>query len=716
MTDGRRIDEALRSVPVPPGLSDKVRPAELFADAGLDQMLSAVVVPIDLAARIRAAVHTAAPTRRNGALDLTRFAGRLDGEAFPGTGRLIPAARPSRGRRLSRLAGDMTSVAAALGLVLLLAAGGLEFSRRLENLAAAPPRSSGSAPGARPRVEVGSADRGSSARGGMAARAGGQPGIEVVRPEVSPEPAGDTTAPQPPAALAAAIRGEAGQLEEPVGGDLSPAANSAGVRGAAMGLESTTGRLAPPTMTTIEIPTAVRRGVPRVRGYDLAFEMTTGEHPFVDPAADPALAVARPPLTLRTDGYEALVAIERPDRTRIRAEEVLAAVPPAVAPGPDGPPVKLVIHELRGLRTSRGAPTVLVEVAATAGPSRREPAAEPLDVTLVLDQAAGGQPAVWRRVCRALGDLAAQLQPADRVSVVVCGTRPRIALQSAGSDRLAAFARDLEWQAAAEASDLDAGLALAAPSGRVIVIAHANSLETARGGIREALAAWHSSLSSVAGDTLACTPRGGTRFIVIDPAAPSPLARGEPGFGRTSPDAVSIRRALIEQATGRSTLVGSRCELEVAFDPRRVARYRLIGHRQSAIESLADAPHRAIDLHAGETVRVVYEVLPRAPGGGLGSAVFRWRMPDGEPVRLEVGPGESTHELEAFPPSPHGCEVLLAAGLGELAAGSAHVDRRPALANALEQLVAAWRARGDVTPFGDTLAGSLDRHGGRGGW
>jgi hypothetical protein len=462
-------------------------------------------------------------------------------------------------------------------------------------------------------------------------------------------------------------------------------------------------------MATVDVPGVARRRVPRILGYDLTFEMTTGEQPFVDPMSDPMLSVDRPPLSVGMEGFERLTAAHDGDRGRIRAEDVLAAVSPPPSERPKPQDVGLHIHEVRGLRSLGDTRTNLMEIVATAGSVPRS--TEPIAITLVLDQAAAGDPSIWRRICRALADLAAQLSTDDRVSVVLCGARPRAILEASDPRALSMLAADLEWQPASATSDMEAGFRLASPADRIIVVGHSTSLDARGGSLGEALAAWQTALSTVGGDTLACQPVGGTRFIVLDPDVSASVAPDEPTFGRTASDTVSIRRALIRQATGHDTLVARDCRLEVRFDPQRVARYRLIGHRQSAVESLADVPPRGIDLHAGETVRVVYEVVPRSNSAapGFASAALGWTGLRGEHRRLEAGPNRSADDLLADLPSPHGCELLLAASLGDLASGSAHVSRRPALVASVDQLIAAWRDRGDLTQIGEVLARSLDR-------
>jgi hypothetical protein len=185
----------------------------------------------------------------------------------------------------------------------------------------------------------------------------------------------------------------------------------------------------------------------------------------------------------------------------------------------------------------------------------------------------------------------------------------------------------------------------------------------------------------------------------------------EPGFGRTPVDAAAIRRAVLEQVFAMPTLTARQCRLEVAFDPQAVAAYRLVGHRQSAMESLAGGDPPAVDLHAGEVTRVVYEVVPLAMKDAAVKATLACR-----PVR---GDGERTFTaavpLRAVASGPlppaHDCELLLAVAVGELATASPHAGPRGAAAQAAADLAAAWRSRGDVTPYGTAILEAADRIG-----
>jgi hypothetical protein len=710
--DGRLIDAALRNVPLPRAWPAGLQPEALFADEQLDHLLLAVAVPADLGARIRAGLDVQPTRHRDGTVDLLSL-----GKPAP----LPPQPASSLDRwftGIPRLAREVSSVAAALALVGLVALAGIEFSRRLE----APRGGAG-------RPELAAAVGGPAARGPAVRAAEPMVADRRLEADETGEPDRLVTAlagPKFPALAppAAALPDPVLDLAESGLAELflaeSPElTDKLAVRGAAVGQDGRTKPLGPPAMATVEIPTPARRRVPRLPGYDLAFEMTYGEQPFIDPAASSALAVDRPPLGLGTAGYEAFVAGRARGRGRIRADEVLAAMPAANQAASIDRPTRLEVRAVRSRWEAGDEPSLLVEVALSAGRLEREPSAGALDATLVLDQAAAGDPGAWPRICRGVAALAANLGPDDRVTVVLCGPRARVAARAVNAEQLAALAADWEWQAAAASSDLDAGMALAGRSGRVVVVAHAVSLERVRGEAREAFTAWHVALAAAGGDTLASSPSGGRRFIVLDAAAAAPASRSEPDFGRTSCDAVAIRRAILRQVSGRETLTAADCRLDVRFDPATVARYRLIGHRQSAVESLAAGSVGSTDLHAGETVRVVYEVVPRSGlSQGLVTATASWQASGRGPHQLEARGPTAAADLGPGLPSPHGCELLLAVGLGELAAGSAHIQRPTARVTALEALVDQWRGRGDITPYGAALAHGFEqvRGGQRGAW
>lgn len=689
----RRLDDAIRQVPVPAELAGRLAPEALFDDAAIDRALASIALPSGLADRVRAAAQAEVAGRSGGVIDLARC-------ATP-----PPAVPPSprrRRRRLTGLARELGNVAAALGLAGLLATAGIELSRRLE--------------GPAPRIAAARPPTSEQARPGTAAR--GRPGPASGREVPTQGEQAGADAPDRGLAdrgLPASDRSPSHLQDRAL--QAEPAFGEPTVRGAPIWLGEQTPA---PAMITVALPAGLRRPVPRSAAFDLAFEMAYGEAPFVDPAADAALLVDRPPLTLRTDSLDVLLEGWRGRRasgTRggARVEEVLAAMPvPPELVAATGQAVRLGLHSVRSGRAFAGMPTVLLEVAAYAAEDRARPS-ESLHTTLIIDQSAAGDPRGWSRICRGLVALARHLGPADRTTVILCGPRPRVAVQDADPATLMAAASSWESLPAAASADLDAAFELAITERLVesrtgtVVVAHGVTLDRGRTRVREALAEWHRALAAADGDSLASGPRRGTRFIVIDPTAPPPAGEDEPTFGRTGLDATAIRRDLIRQVTGRDTLVARHCRLEVRFDPAQVSRYRIVGHRQTAIESLADGPPPSIDLHVGETARVVYEVVPIRPNAlGLATAALTWRAPGGADGRLEAVDRDSRDRGDSLP-SPHGCELLLATGIGELVGGSPHIDRPRALVASLEAIAADWRKRGDLTAFGTLLVEFLER-------
>jgi hypothetical protein len=705
MTDpDRQLDDELRRIPLPEHLRASLAPESLFADAALDRLLAAAPVPEGLADRVRSAARSGLARTRNGAVDLTRFSAGHDDR--------LPANPPAPGRFARRRTRDWTHdvgrVAAAIGLALLVTVAGIEVSRRLEG-PAAPERRLAVDPQSREPALANDAwrrptDEGIARRDELG-RDGSDPEGEGILGEA---PADDVaSAPWP---LEPEMPDDAGP-----GSGAAPAAGPRQVRGAAIPLVEPIG---PAMMTMVASPGDTRRTVPRSAAFDVAFEMAHGESPFVNPAADPALAVDRPPLTLRTDGFDVLTLPatgrrSRSLRERVRVEEVLAAMPaPESLRAAGSDTMRLGLFAVRSGRSVGGKPTLLVEAAAfAAGQAQRR--GGPLAATLILDQAAAGDPRAWPRICRGLAAVSSRLDPADRVSVVLCGPRPRVALRDADPTALAAAAMNWEALPAAASSDLDAAVEAARAAGlldrRTVIVTHAVTLDRGRSEIRDLLASWHRDLSLTGGDSLSAGPPAGPRFVILDPAAPAPARDAGPTFGRTSPDTVAIRRELLRQVTGGDTLVARQCRLEVRFDPGRVAAYRLVGHRQSVVESLATDEPAAAELHAGDTVRAVYEVVPKdAAGIGLATATLTWMAADGTAARLEAADRDAGDRSGSLP-SPHGCELVLAATLGELAAGSVHVVQPRAALAGLAAVAEGWRARGDLTPFGTALVQEVER-------
>jgi hypothetical protein len=754
----RAIDDRVRDVPVPAGLAARAAPNVLFDDAALDRLLLGMDLPDGLESRVRLALVADVGRRSMPLGDGLSRAAPAGMTARPAgrTGR-FPSG-PFRWLLSGELLADTTAVAAALAIVGAMFFAGTELSRRLAMPDAT--KQLTAARGGRPRATsvtaapvAGMASRPPepAARAGAAAAAADRHAAIAKRPE---QHAGPTAVPAEEPAEEPAPAGDAGAggraVQVRAAPEFSPA--RAAARGDAGGIR------------TVILPTAGRK-VPRVTGFDLAFEMAHGEAPFVDPAAAPELATDHPPLTLRTDSFDAIGALVGRDGGQIlgsrtgraglpvvRVEEILAALPAATDAGAwQGPGIGLSIDAVRSLRPQPAS--LLVEVCATApdvAAAAGEPVAEPLDAMLLLDQSGGPFASVsWQWLCRGLARVVARMRSADRLSLVVCGERPRVVALRADAAQLAGLLPELLREQVVKSADFDAAFRLATAVGRregapdrIVAVAHAGSLEQCREEGRRAFVAWQSARAA----GVAVPGAAAVGFVVVDPQPPlvagDDRVTSESANGWVAADPIAIGRAMVARAFGRPTLVATDCRLEVVFDPARVGSYRLVGHRQTAADALAADGPRPIDLHVGESVRVVYEIVRRpgqaaATGAGPVAATFFWK-PVGSAgttggdregtaagggvsrVRAVLGDGNAawlgsgraaTDGARAELPSRRGCELALAVAVGELLGGSVHAEPWRQKAAAVAALVSGWRARGDVTPQGRLLIECLEHQG-----
>lgn len=737
MSDDREsaIDARLRDVSVPAGLPDRVVPASLFDDAAIDRLLSRVAVPAGLADRVRSGCFASRP-------------GLLDGSAAAVEPRSGPRGRLGMGvaRRVTRaviaIAADLGAAAAALGLVAAMFLAGTALSRRMAAPVAArhPVRTERTGP-----EPVGSVP----------------PALESVPGELA---LAARDARDLPPALAGSPGSASGLDMAGVPGDgsrrgdaaaVTPFMTDRGVRGApdTTGWVEQSRSAAPKGMRLVTLPQG-GRAVPRSKGFDLVFEMTHGESPFVDPAVNPPLAADRPPLGLRADAFDALVEqAGRESRLRrgragsprksagttggdgIAVEELLAALPPPwetlswkTAAGLRPPALgqaeaaRVAIAAVPSLRAEPGS--MLVDICVA--PPQPGLAAAAADTMIVLDASTeAAAPRSWSGMCRGLARIAGRMRPIDRVSVVVCGPRPRLAALRADAAAIRRLLSELETEPPASGGDLDAAVRLVTTVSRregafreIVIAARADTVARCREDARTAFSAWRNGDEPAAAGSSPTETR--TAFVVVDPQEPAPDAALRTGSaGRVAADAVSIARALLAEFEGRPTIAGTDCRLSIAFDPKTVGSYRIIGFRQTAAEAVSAGEPAAIDMHVGEWARVVYEVVRRpgvAPGGEAVTATFEWIPVGGEaPQRQRAGwklpaAGPPPSQRRDLPP-PAACELLLAVACGEIAAGSPHAEPRRQSLAAAAVVASRWRSRGDLTPMGILLIETLHRLG-----
>jgi hypothetical protein len=688
------LDATLRHVPPPADAARLASADAVFSDDAIDRLLTDLAVPAGLVARLRAAIDQPATSRRGGAIDLERIA------APP---RVAERRRSLLGRWGLALARDGFAVAAALSVAWALFTIGHEVSSRL----AAP-------------VDGGSA-RIAATRPAAVPDRSATPTAAAETPPPARRPGGSAAGSLEPVPTTEAIAVAARGASDDVAMAAAPSKAAPSVRGAAVGaaVPPPSAALGSVAEWLVDQPREVWRLVPRVRGFDLAFEMAHGEQPFADPSIR-GLSRDAPPLSLRTTSFDRLaagVAAWKAPVRGFRMEDLLAAIPSPSVPAAmsAGDAVVLRVIGVRSLRRVRGQPSLLVEIAATAGSGRSKGRA-PLDATLVIDRSTGADPMIWPWLCASLTAIAGGMGPDDRLSIVVAGPMPRVAVSRGDSAAIAAAAADLVQLPPTDVADLDAAVRLAtspaeATTRPLVVLAQRDSAERAREEARMALGSWHESQASAENAAAADGARPRVGFVLVDATAGPGSAPAATTFGSTAADATAIRREAIRQVFAADHLVARQCRLAVSFKPETVASWRLVGHRQSVVESLATTRPAPLDLHAGETARAIYEVVPRGAAVPVVAAELDWRdAADGAPRRARATLETTAADLAAALPSPHGCELLLAVAVAEAAGGSVHAD--PAATAAAAELARRWRERGDVSPFGAVLATCLERQAG----
>lgn len=688
------IDAAVRDVPMPEGMASRATVESLFSDAALDGWVRSVPVPSELVERLRTALERPPAGRRS--VDLDRLA-HLVGESAPGVagGAFIAARDAAWRRRQGRLrrwgvtlARDVAAVAASLACLVAVFFAGMQVSEWLAMEGETSPR---------PPASVARRDAANSSLTATPGQGGSVPAATVA-PEMPP---------------AATVVEQAAPAGPPVvGGDAAPeVAHASPTVLGAVGIAEMDG--AAEMRLVAPLPTS-RRRVPRVRGFDLGFEMRHGEAPFVDPATAPTLSIDEPPLSTLTDSFDAALdmirAGRRPSPGMVRAEHVVAAITADRRPqNTDRRPAAVVaIHAVQSLR--RGPESMFIDVAVTAPPigGGDRP---PLDAVIVLDRSVGSSgPATWRSVCRALGAVADQMRPGDRVTLIDAASEPRVVVDAGDAESLREASLVIRDLPAVRVADVDAAFRLRAERRRSfgpwVVVSTRDSLDRARDEAAASFLAWRRGSAEHDRDEAGEDPAQAA-FIVIDAIRGEPATSLPASRGQVAAESRSIRIGLLEGLFRRSAVVLRDCRLAVEMNPGGVALYRLVGHRHSAVDSVSGAGPEPVDLHAGETARVVYEVVPRAAPAGETRWLVRARLqarpagaPGDRPITSEAVLLSTDVEPASPIPSPHACETILAVEVAERLAGSPHAASPRRDSRAFAEMLEAWRSRGDVTPFG----------------
>ncbi|MGA2619499.1 MAG: von Willebrand factor type A domain-containing protein [Thermoguttaceae bacterium] len=578
-TEDDGLDAVLREVPLPPKLLGRLKRVPLADDAGVDEALRSVPVPDRLAAAWR------------------RRAKRR--ERFASSGRLAVAAS-----LLAALAIFSSSAA-----ILMMATGHWPFAEGPEMV---------KVPDVPPLEE--------------------QQLLPLERSWAG-QPAEVPSAPMP---LAAAAEVGLARLDQGPG--------PATALGGGLNLPPGADPLLPPNnilgsprlnsfdeLKELPRPAAdlVPRGIewPVVPGSNYPFLKVKGFHPFVSPAAHPRLQTCLVPLGIDAASYElARRYVEegwRPPPDLVRTEEFLAAVDYDY-PRPAQQALGLTLAG--GPSPLSGAGFCLLQIGVQA---RQVPDAGHSDAQLVLlvDTSASMR---WGSridgVRRSLADLAGRLAGADRVSLVSFNQAAHVLVQDVGPAEIGQFLAGVRSLSAEGATDAGGGLRAAyslameltapgRPPACVILLTDGLLELDPEGAGRIARQAAEAA-------------RHGTRLHVIDmgqqkqaSADLAAFARSGQGSLHRATNAEQVRWAIGEILTGRSQQVARDARLRVTFNPQTVLEYRLLGHEAREWAGMMPGPLQA-DLYDGQSATALVEVRLAGKGPNeVASVELSWSRP-----------------------------------------------------------------------------------------
>ncbi|MEX2138618.1 MAG: VWA domain-containing protein [Pirellulales bacterium] len=635
--DDAELDRALRDVAPPPALLDRLRSIGSRDELDVDDELRHVVLPVSLAERLRR----------------------------------IPSAvrRSKRTKVVVRRFAIAASLLLAMGVGYLAAISPALFNRPRQQLVDKRPLAGQPATNAKqpqrdrpttPPAPI--TDNGSKL-------VQSAPPSEAVRDGSVTQPR-DIEGPAPATSEVAESRSDDSQrLTNDLGRDpLLPDVLAAGV--------------APDRLPPLEsMPTPMWRGVtpPRVRGYDLRFQLTHGVHPFASPAANPALETCPVPLVTSSASFDATVALVAEQRLppphRIRTEEFLAAMDYGF-PLPEGSAL--------GIRTAIGpspfgtSGSSLLQVAAQ-GKALSRGVKGAWHVVAILDTSASMRwENRWETARLGLRKLIERMTPADRVSIVLMGDKAEIvAERQSPAEALRALealpdqpsARAVNVVDAVEMANEAAVRGAAQAAGRVVLLTDGQVQLNEPVNLR---------IESV----VQAVVNQGHRFEVLDLredgtidselnriAAAANGKAGSSGAVSQTSTADWIRWRLLEIADGQSQVVAANATMKVTFKPDAVAMYRLLGHEATSFAALVNTTVEA-DLRAGEAATGLFEVILKPDGGEtIATVEVTWRDPK---TGAEQSRRQTVSRLQ-LAPSFH--QAPLSLQTGALAAQTAEILR-----------------------------------------
>ncbi len=178
------------------------------------------------------------------------------------------------------------------------------------------------------------------------------------------------------------------------------------------------------------------------------------------------------------------------------------------------------------------------------------------------------------------------------------------------------------------------------------------------------------------------------------------------------------RRVFVEQLTGTLQTIARDVKVQLAFDPARVERYRLLGYENRRLEArdFADDRVDAGEIGAGHSVSALYEVKLAEGTGPFATLRLRYKAPQGGPSELVEVPLSGELVRADYQSASGGARLaLIAAAFAEKLRGAYWVRNLPwsAVLAQHSTLDARLRAREEVRELRSLIekAARLDRRG-----
>jgi Ca-activated chloride channel homolog len=168
------------------------------------------------------------------------------------------------------------------------------------------------------------------------------------------------------------------------------------------------------------------------------------------------------------------------------------------------------------------------------------------------------------------------------------------------------------------------------------------------------------------------------------------LAQNGNGIAAYIDTVAEARKTLVEEASSTLFTIAKDVKIQVEFNPRAVAEYRLIGYETRALnrDDFDNDKVDAGDVGSGQTVTALYEIVPvggpstmggsrYATSGGaqcvaceLGFVKIRYKLPKSDTSRLITTPIDRRFEVRSFEQAPRDARFAAAvAGFAELLRG-----------------------------------------------